>query len=188
VSLDDFARRAGLSFRDRDRLERAVTHRSFLNEHVEADEDNERLEFLGDAALDLLSAAALYRRFPDDDEGKLTRVRSVSNPSSPRASSGRSRPSSKRRRSLIPAAACRSGLKPSARRPLAIGPSPQAGQITPGSSSCRCWWGRRHWRKGAVTASRRRRNRRPPARSTNFKRCTILGAASHGTVKRGWTP
>lgn len=77
MSLDDFARRAGLSFRDRDLLERAVTHRSFLNEHVEADEDNERLEFLGDAALDLLSAAALYRRFPDDDEGKLTRVRSV---------------------------------------------------------------------------------------------------------------
>jgi ribonuclease III len=74
---DDFARRAGLAFSDPGLLRRALTHRSYINEHPDVPEDNERLEFLGDAALDLLSAAWLYRRFPEMDEGELTRLRSV---------------------------------------------------------------------------------------------------------------
>ncbi len=77
MSLQDFARRAGLSFREPQLLQSALTHRSFVNEHSDAVGDNERLEFLGDAALDFLSAAMLYSRFPDTDEGKLTRVRSA---------------------------------------------------------------------------------------------------------------
>jgi ribonuclease-3 len=77
VSPEDFARKAGLAFRDPGLLWRALTHRSYLNEHSDALEDNERLEFLGDAALDFLSAAWLYRRFPEMDEGKLTRLRSA---------------------------------------------------------------------------------------------------------------
>jgi ribonuclease-3 len=77
VSLEAFARRAGLPMQDLALLQSAVTHRSFVNEHSEAVADNERLEFLGDAALDFLSAAILFRRFPDTDEGKLTRVRSA---------------------------------------------------------------------------------------------------------------
>ncbi len=52
----DLADRIGLEFKDWLLLSRALTHRSYLNEHPDALEDNERLEFLGDAVLDF------YRR------------------------------------------------------------------------------------------------------------------------------
>jgi ribonuclease-3 len=58
-------------------LSRALTHRSFLNEHPEALEDNERLEFLGDAVLDFTVGAWLYQHFPEMAEGDLTRMRSA---------------------------------------------------------------------------------------------------------------
>ncbi len=58
-------------------LSRALTHRSFLNEHPEALEDNERLEFLGDAILDFTVGAWLYQHFPEMAEGDLTRMRSA---------------------------------------------------------------------------------------------------------------
>jgi len=77
LTPEDFARRAGLIFRDDGLLRRALTHRSYLNEHSDALEDNERLEFLGDAALDFLTGAWLYNRFPEIDEGQLTRMRSA---------------------------------------------------------------------------------------------------------------
>jgi ribonuclease-3 len=56
---------------------RALTHRSYLNEHPEELEDNERLEFLGDAVMDFLSGAFLYHRFPEMTEGQLTRLRAA---------------------------------------------------------------------------------------------------------------
>ncbi len=74
---DAFARQTGVAFHDAGLLRRALTHRSYINEHPDVPEDNERLEFLGDAALDLLSGAWLFRRFPEMDEGELTRLRSV---------------------------------------------------------------------------------------------------------------
>jgi ribonuclease-3 len=59
-------------------LTRALTHRSYLNEHPEVEpHDNERLEFLGDAALDFVVAQWLYRRYPDFDEGRLTSIRAA---------------------------------------------------------------------------------------------------------------
>jgi ribonuclease-3 len=58
-------------------LTRALTHRSFLNEHPDALEDNERLEFLGDAVLDFLVGEWLYNRFPEMEEGDLTQMRSA---------------------------------------------------------------------------------------------------------------
>jgi ribonuclease III len=58
-------------------LERAFTHRSYVNEHPEAGEHNERLEFLGDALLNFLSGEFLYKRYPDKPEGELTPVRST---------------------------------------------------------------------------------------------------------------
>lgn len=58
-------------------LTRALTHRSYVNEHPEAVEDNERLEFLGDAVLDFLSGAWLYNHFPEKPEGDLTRLRAI---------------------------------------------------------------------------------------------------------------
>jgi ribonuclease-3 len=77
VDLATFARRAGLPIGNSGLLLRAVTHRSYVNEHPDAVEDNERLEFLGDAALDFVTAAWLYNRFPEMDEGDLTRLRAA---------------------------------------------------------------------------------------------------------------
>jgi len=73
----DLAQRLGLPFHDWLLLSRALTHRSYLNEHPEALEDNERLEFLGDAVLDFTVGAWLYNRFPEMPEGDLTRMRSA---------------------------------------------------------------------------------------------------------------
>lgn len=58
-------------------LSRALTHRSYLNEHSDAIEDNERFEFLGDAVLDFMVGAWLYHRYPEMPEGDLTRMRSA---------------------------------------------------------------------------------------------------------------
>ncbi|HJS28127.1 MAG TPA: ribonuclease III [Anaerolineales bacterium] len=69
--------RLGVKFKDLRLLTRALTHRSYINEHPEAIEDNERLEFLGDAVLDFLVGAWLYHRFPEMAEGDLTRLRSA---------------------------------------------------------------------------------------------------------------
>jgi len=76
LTPDEFTRHAGLQFRDLQLVRRALTHSSYINENPDALEDNERLEFLGDAALDFLSAAWLYKHFPEMDEGQLTRLRS----------------------------------------------------------------------------------------------------------------
>lgn len=67
-----------ISFVDYSLLLRALTHRSFLNENPGvALEDNERLEFLGDAVLDFVVGAYLYNRFPEMDEGELTSLRAA---------------------------------------------------------------------------------------------------------------
>jgi len=76
-SPGNFASRLGLPFSNHFLLSRALTHRSYLNEHSEALEDNERMEFLGDAVLDFLVGAWLYNRFPEMREGELTRLRSA---------------------------------------------------------------------------------------------------------------
>jgi ribonuclease-3 len=72
-----FVKRLELPFNDFLLLNRALTHRSYINEHPEALEDNERLEFLGDAVLDFLVGAWLYKHFPEMAEGDLTRLRSA---------------------------------------------------------------------------------------------------------------
>jgi ribonuclease-3 len=67
-----------ISFVDYSLLLRALTHRSFLNENPSIVlEDNERLEFLGDAVLDFVVGAYLYNRFPEMDEGELTSLRAA---------------------------------------------------------------------------------------------------------------
>ncbi|HUF37267.1 MAG TPA: ribonuclease III [Anaerolineales bacterium] len=71
------AARLNLPFRDPRLVARSLTHRSFINENPDALEDNERLEFLGDAVLDFLVGAWLYHRYPEMAEGKLTRLRSA---------------------------------------------------------------------------------------------------------------
>ncbi|MCJ7624995.1 MAG: ribonuclease III [Anaerolineaceae bacterium] len=71
-----FSKRLKLQFKDSLLLTRALTHRSYLNEHPSTLEDNERLEYLGDAVLDFLVAGWLYNRYPEMAEGDLTRLRS----------------------------------------------------------------------------------------------------------------
>lgn len=78
MTVYEFQAMIGVTFNDLDLLKQALTHRSFINEQPEAElEDNERLEFLGDAVLDFVAADMLYRRFPEMDEGELTRLRSA---------------------------------------------------------------------------------------------------------------
>jgi ribonuclease-3 len=76
-SASDLANRLGLSFAELALLTRALTHRSYVNEHPDAQEDNERLEFLGDAVLDFIVGAWVYHRFPEMPEGDLTKMRSA---------------------------------------------------------------------------------------------------------------
>ncbi|MGK7926992.1 MAG: ribonuclease III [Spirulina sp.] len=60
-----------------DLCKQAFTHRSYVNEHPEDGEDNERLEFLGDAILGFLIGELLYQRYPQMNEAQLTRLRSA---------------------------------------------------------------------------------------------------------------
>jgi len=68
--------RLGHTFRDAALLERALTHTSFVPEHPGA-ESNQRLEFLGDAVLQLVLTEALFQLFPADREGPLSRRRAT---------------------------------------------------------------------------------------------------------------
>ena len=72
------AEHLGLPIRDRRLLAQALTHTSWLHEHPgEAAGHNERLEFLGDAVVNLAVSEALYARHPDDDEGILSARRAA---------------------------------------------------------------------------------------------------------------
>ncbi len=73
----ELAERLGLTFSNLSLLSRALTHRSYMNENPDVLEDNERLEFLGDAVLDFIVGAWVYQHCPEMDEGYLTRVRSA---------------------------------------------------------------------------------------------------------------
>lgn len=67
-------------FKNQELLKQALTHRSYLNEHSGEEEDNESLEFLGDAVLDFLVGELLYRRYQEEYDLKpkeLTRLRSL---------------------------------------------------------------------------------------------------------------
>ncbi|WP_071517333.1 ribonuclease III [Geitlerinema sp. PCC 9228] len=65
------------TFQNPSLLQRALTHRSYANEYPQECEDNERLEFLGDAVLAFLVGDWLYRQAPHLSEGDLTRLRSL---------------------------------------------------------------------------------------------------------------
>jgi ribonuclease-3 len=73
---DSLQRALDHRFRDLDLLRRALTHPSYVNEHPdETLGDNQRLEFLGDAVIDFVTAAWVYRCYTAFDEGRLTRLR-----------------------------------------------------------------------------------------------------------------
>ncbi|MFQ5577693.1 MAG: ribonuclease III [Anaerolineae bacterium] len=78
MDIETTQARLGLTFNDKTLLQRALTHRSYLNENPDyLLEDNERLEFLGDAVLDFITGEYLYHRFPEKREGELTSLRSA---------------------------------------------------------------------------------------------------------------
>lgn len=62
-------------FKNKDILDLAFTHRSWVNEHKGVRESNERLEFLGDAILEFVASKEIYEKFPDKEEGYLTALR-----------------------------------------------------------------------------------------------------------------
>lgn len=75
--LDELQQRLGYRFRDPALLERAVTHSSLLQERPEITESNQRMEFLGDAVLQLILSEALFGLFPTEREGPLSRRRAA---------------------------------------------------------------------------------------------------------------
>lgn len=78
MNITDLETSLGLVFQDKSLLQRALTHRSYLNENPDLPWlDNERLEFLGDAILGFVTAEHLYHRFPEMKEGDLTSLRAA---------------------------------------------------------------------------------------------------------------
>ena len=76
MNNSEFEKRINYEFEDKELLEKALTHSSFGREHgVKSKGNNERLEFLGDAFFDAVISVELYKRLPDDNEGKLSKTR-----------------------------------------------------------------------------------------------------------------
>ena len=78
ISIEEVQKRIGVRFKNTDLLNEALTHRSYINENPEwKQRNNERLEFLGDAVLELIITDELFRRFPEKEEGELTIYRAA---------------------------------------------------------------------------------------------------------------
>lgn len=76
MRLEELERKLGYRFRDRRLLEQALCHSSYANErHMDRLLNNERLEFLGDAVLELVTSEFLYTNYPKMPEGEATRTR-----------------------------------------------------------------------------------------------------------------
>ncbi|MEK7176921.1 MAG: ribonuclease III [Patescibacteria group bacterium] len=78
IDFSKFEKTAGVTFKDKALLKQAFTHRSYINENRGLKlEHNERLEFLGDAVLELVITDYLYESFKNSNEGELTSLRSA---------------------------------------------------------------------------------------------------------------
>ncbi|MCK5285988.1 MAG: ribonuclease III [Candidatus Pacebacteria bacterium] len=78
TDFERFSEKINIKFNNLDLLQRAFTHRSYLNENKGPDlKHNERLEFLGDAVLELVTTHYLFNKFPEEKEGVLTAYRSA---------------------------------------------------------------------------------------------------------------
>ena len=75
-SMDELQERIGYRFKNKNLLRQALTHSSYANEkHMSKLSDNERLEFLGDAVLEIVSSEFLFQNYPKMPEGDLTKLR-----------------------------------------------------------------------------------------------------------------
>lgn len=78
IDFSLFEKKIEISFKDKELLKQAFTHRSYLNERgVSGMSHNERLEFLGDAVLELVVTEYLYKKFSEKPEGELTSLRAA---------------------------------------------------------------------------------------------------------------
>src|SRR3989344_1535646 len=78
MDTDSLENKVGVIFKDKGLLQQAFTHRSYLNEHRDYKlPHNERLEFLGDAVLELVVTETLFKNFPEKAEGELTSIRAA---------------------------------------------------------------------------------------------------------------
>jgi ribonuclease III len=78
IDFSSFEKKTKINFKDKNLLKQAFIHRSYINENPsEGLSHNERLEFLGDAVLELAVTDFLYRKYPSYTEGELTSVRSA---------------------------------------------------------------------------------------------------------------
>jgi len=78
MNNEEIEKKLGVIFHNKSLLKRAFTHRSYLNENRGQNlQNNERLEFLGDAVLELLISSELFYKYPDKAEGELTGIRSA---------------------------------------------------------------------------------------------------------------
>jgi len=78
INYKEFLEKTGVTMTDLSLIKQAFTHRSYINENREMNlSHNERLEFLGDAVLELVVTDFLYREFPDKTEGDMTSLRSA---------------------------------------------------------------------------------------------------------------
>ncbi len=75
--IASYTARLGLTFHNKALIQEALTHRSYLNENKTAGNHNERLEFLGDAVLELATTNFLFKKFPSKPEGDLTAFRAA---------------------------------------------------------------------------------------------------------------
>jgi ribonuclease-3 len=77
AATSELAARLGHTFADPVLLTTALTHPSYVAEHPESPEDYQRLEFLGDAIIQLAVTQEIFTRFPDLQEGRLTKIRAA---------------------------------------------------------------------------------------------------------------
>lgn len=78
MTTEEFKQKNNITFKDNTLLEQAFIHRSFINESIKSGlSHNERLEFLGDAVLELVVTEYLYKKYPHQNEGDLTAYRSA---------------------------------------------------------------------------------------------------------------
>lgn len=76
MTFNELQNKIGVSFKNPELLKLAFVHRSYLNEAKQTHTSNERLEFLGDSILSLLTSQYLYETYPEYPEGTLTNIRS----------------------------------------------------------------------------------------------------------------